>query len=97
MQLQFEFSAEVWVYNAAGGWHFVSLPQELTNEIRTYGKDLERGWGRLPVTALVNTTEWKTSLWYDTRRQTYLLAFNAAVRRKEAIKSGQIVAVKIRI
>ena len=41
--VKYEFSAEPWQYGAPGGWHFVSLPKELSAEIRANFKHEEEG------------------------------------------------------
>jgi len=36
MKITYEFTAAVWKHSAAGGWHFLSLPNELSQEIREH-------------------------------------------------------------
>jgi hypothetical protein len=36
--IAFQFEAAMWKYSGNAGWYFVSLPQELTLEIRTHLK-----------------------------------------------------------
>ena len=67
------------------GWTFVSLPKELSVEIRGNFKGLEEGWGRMKVIARTGSSEWKTSIWFDTKQDTYLLPLKADIRRKEGI------------
>ena len=72
-QICYPFSAKVWQYQGKGGWHFVSLPEELSIEIRNFAKSQEAGWGRLSVKARLNEFEWETAIWFDTKLNTYLL------------------------
>ena len=69
----------------ACGWVFVSLPQELSAEIRESFKHLEEGWGRMKVTAQLGGSEWQTSVWFDTKQNAYLLPLKAKVRRQENV------------
>ncbi len=80
------FRARVWRYKGPpGGWHFVTLPKSLSKKIRkNYGQS-EEGWGRLKTIARIGDTEWKTSIWYDTKAQSYLLPLKASVRKSEKI------------
>lgn len=92
--IKFQFAAIPWKYEGSNGWYFVSLPQELAIEIRGVVKSEEQGWGRLKATAKIGSSEWKTSIWFDTKRKTYLLPLKAEVRKAENLivdKSVEII------
>ena len=95
MKIQFSFSSAVWQYKGEGGWYFVSLPSELSTEIRVALKSEEQGWGRLKVTARIGNHEWETAIWFDTKANTYLLPLKSDVRRKEKIEAKQLVDVTV--
>ena len=97
MQIQYKFSAPVWKYSGQAGWHFVSLPRELSKEIRETFKEEEEGWGRLKATARIGHTEWQTAIWYDTKAATYLLPLKGDVRKKEKINTNDVVEVMVLI
>ena len=42
-------------------------------------------------------TRWKTAIFLDTKRGTYLLPIKAEVRRREQIQAGMVVEVSILI
>jgi len=69
--MKYEFSAKVCYYSSSemGGWIFALLPKELAMEIRHNFKFLEEGWGRMKVTAKIGNSEWKTSIWFDTKKE----------------------------
>jgi hypothetical protein len=96
-KIQYTFTAELWQRAAAGGWHFFSLPQAMAAEIREQLQWQEEGWGRLKASARLGTSQWETAIWFDTRRQTYLLPVRAAVRRREKIGAGDAASVSIRV
>ncbi len=79
------FTAKIWQYNGPNGWYFVSLPQDLSKEIREACKDEEQGWGRLPAKAEIGQTTWETAIWFDTKQNTYLLPLKADVRKKQKL------------
>lgn len=54
--LKVAFMAKLWRYPGKGGWHFVTLPDK-------YSPPVTHGWGRTPVVAVVDSHEWKTSVW----------------------------------
>ncbi|MCU0327994.1 MAG: DUF1905 domain-containing protein [Chitinophagales bacterium] len=91
----YEFSAEVFIHTATGGWFLVKLPREDALSIRSICKQDEQGWGRLKVTAYIKSTSWKTSIWFDTKSQTYLLPIKAGIRKIESIEVNQIIDLKI--
>ncbi|MBC6993352.1 DUF1905 domain-containing protein [Lewinella lacunae] len=94
--IKYDFHAKPWQYPGPGSWTFVSVPEDLAEEIRNTQKSEEEGWGRLKATAKIGATEWKTAIWFDTKRNTYLLPLKADVRRKEAIElAKEQVAVSI--
>ena len=93
--IQFTFTAELWRYNGPGGWHFVSLPMAIAQEIRVNLQSEEEGWGRLKAIAKIGKTEWKTAIWFDTKLKTYLLPLNAQVRKQENLVSGKSTTINI--
>jgi len=84
--LQWQFTASVWKYNSTKAWYFISLPIEISKEIRENLKWQEEGWGRLKANAKIGNSEWKTSIWFDTKQNTYLLPVKSEIRVKESIK-----------
>ncbi len=91
--IKYHFIATPWRYEGPNGWYFVSLPQELSKEIREILKSEEEGWGRLRATANIGRSEWKTAIWFDTKLRTYLLPLKAEIRKKESLTSDQEVEV----
>ena len=94
-QIKYEFTAAPWQYKAPGGWYFISVPEDVSKEIRENLKWQEEGWGRLKITAEIGSSNWKTSIWFDTKRGTYLLPLKADVRKKEKIETGKDIEVII--
>lgn len=96
-QIPFEFSASCWKYKGKASWYFITIPTDLSREIRQlFGKE-EQGWGRLAVEAQIGKTTWSSAIWFDTKKQEYLLPLKAEIRRKENIHEGNLLEVKIRI
>lgn len=88
-KIKYEFSAKIWQHTGQGGWYFVSLPKELSKEIRKLLKSQEEGWGRLKATAKIGNSEWETAIWFDTKASTYLLPLKAEIRKKEKLEVGK--------
>ncbi len=92
-KIKYEFSAKIWQHSAPGGWYFVTLPVELSNEIRENLKWQEEGWGRLKASAKIRNSEWNAAIWFDTKHHTYLLPIKAEIRRKEKIELNPAVGL----
>ena len=84
-KIKYEFATKIWHYSGPRGWHFVSLPYELSKEIRDNLKSEEEGWGRLKATAIIGNSSWETAIWFDTKMKTYLLPLKAEIRKKEKL------------
>jgi Domain of unknown function (DUF1905). len=96
--IKYEFSAKVWHYSSTGsmgGWWIVCLPQEMSHGRRESLKFLEEGWGRMKVTAKIGRIQWATSIWFDTKLDSYLLPVKAEIRKKEKLEIGSEVDVII--
>ena len=94
-KIKYEFSAKTWQYSSPSGWHFVSLPIEISTEIRENLKWQEEGWGRLKATAKIGQSEWDTAIWFDSKQKTYLLPLKAEIRKKENLKTGDTKHIEI--
>jgi len=92
-KIQYRFSAEVWQHTGTGGWHFISLPKAMSQEIRNLLGQEEEGWGRLKANASVGNSSWETAIWFDTKKSTYLLPLKADIRKKEKISTGTTIDV----
>lgn len=95
--LTFHFEAQVWRYVGSSSWHFVSLPESLSEEIKVLYTAQKRGWGSLPVEVRVGSTTWNTSIFPDGKRNCYLLPLKASVREKETLKEGMDISVEMHI
>lgn len=89
--IQYRFTGKPWQYASPGGWHFLSLPNDMAKEIRNILQPQEEGWGRLKATARIGNSEWQTAIWFDTKLNTYLLPLKAEIRKKENITVAQDV------
>lgn len=93
--VKYSFTATIWRSNPPGGWFFISLSSDHSNEIRQGFGSEEEGWGRLKAIARIGNSEWKTAIWYDTKRACYLLPVKADVRAKEALSEGHECTVTV--
>jgi len=94
-KLKYTFSEKIWQHSAPGGWYFISLPEKMAKEIRAALQSEEEGWGRLKATAVIGSSQWKTAIWFDTKKNTYLLPLKAEIRKKENLTAGKPVEVTL--
>ncbi|NOT16267.1 MAG: DUF1905 domain-containing protein [Methylotenera sp.] len=102
IDLSFTFLGECWLWQAENqvSWHFVTLPQDKSEEIKFFSENLRgkrRGWGAVRVRVTVGTTSWETSMFPYTKTKAYILPIKAEVRKKEHIFAGNMVQVKLAI
>lgn len=79
-----------------GGWHFATLPAALAKKIRA-GMPPRRGFGSVRVHARIGKTDWKTSIFPDTKSKSYLLPIKANVRKAEKIQGGRTVQIELKL
>jgi hypothetical protein len=96
-KIRYDFSAQVWKSPGMGGWVFVSLPKELAHEIRQNLAWQEEGWGRMQAKAEIKSLAWETAIWFDKKKDTYLLPLKVEIRKKAQVKLGDIISLSITI
>jgi hypothetical protein len=90
------FRAELWEWDAKGGWFFVTLPDELADDIRARTDDgLRRGFGSVRVEATIGGSTWRTSVFPDTASGSFVLPVKKPVRTAEGIAPGDAVDVSL--
>lgn len=94
---KFRVKGKVWEYPRMGAWHFLSVPEKQTKQIKETFGAMKRGFGSLRAIVTVGGTKWKTSIFPDNERGVYLLPLKAEVRRKEKINKGDNVEFGIEI
>ena len=95
--MRYEFSAELWLWDGKGAWHFVTLPQDISAEIKeVFGKN-QPGFGSVRVNVKVKDYSWKTSIFPDNKSKSYLLPIKAEVRKKTGIRAGDQVDISLDI
>lgn len=86
--LKIPFRAVVWLYEGVGGWHFVTLGKHVSQKIKSFVDGDTSAWGSIKVTVIVKDYEWKTSLFPDRKRASYLLPIKKGARKALTITEG---------
>jgi hypothetical protein len=93
---RYSFSAEVWVHQG-GAWHFVALPELVSDDIEAQFGDSAAGFGSIKVEVTIGTSTWRTSVFPDSKRETYVLPLKAPVRKKEGLAEGSLADITLRV
>jgi hypothetical protein len=87
-------TAQLWLWSGENGsWHFVTVPEELSGEIRAHCLAEMRGFKSARVEATINDVTWRTSV-FPMKSGGYILPVKAEVRRKAGIGTGDEVTVE---
>ena len=60
--LQFEFTGAMWPWRGPAPYHFITVPDDVSTEVRSLSPLVSYGWGVIPVSVRIGDTEWGTSL-----------------------------------
>lgn len=87
----------LWLWSGDNGsWHFVTVPEVQSDEIRAHCFAVMRGFKSSRVEATVNGVAWRTSV-FPTKSGGYILPVKAEVRRKAGIAAGDEVTVELEL
>ena len=90
-------TAPLWLWSGENGsWHFITVPEELSDEIRAHCLAEMRGFKSARVEVTINHVTWRTSV-FPMKSGGYFLPVKAVVRRKAGIAAGDEVTVSIEL
>ncbi|OIQ04288.1 MAG: hypothetical protein AUK36_00100 [Zetaproteobacteria bacterium CG2_30_59_37] len=95
--LRYRITATVWKYQGKAAWFFITLPQQISDEIRFFTADRKSAWGSVRVEACLGDTRWSTSLFRDAKLDAYVLPIKAGVRKQEDIQEGSSACCELTI
>jgi Domain of unknown function (DUF1905) len=88
------FNGELWEWDGAAAWHFISLPGEVADHIRELFGGRAGGFGSVRVEVTIGSSRWRTSVFPDKSRDTYLLPVKKQIRMSEQLEAGSTAAVE---
>jgi len=98
IDLDFSFTGEIWLWQAEkAAWHMITLPVEISEDIKAFTKHLARGFKSVKVEARIGETSWKTSIFPSNELGAYILPIKKSVRTAEDIGVASSVKVELRI
>jgi len=97
MPARYEFSAPVWQWQARhDAWFFVSVPEDMSDEIEARSEGLRAGFNSVPVQVTIGRTIWRTSI-FPGGDGRYSLPLKKSVRAAEGIGRDSVVDVTIEL
>lgn len=97
MTASYSFSAELWLYPGEAGWHFLTVPADVADDVHEQSAGASKAFGSVRVTAEIAGHSWQTSLFADQKAGSYLLPVKKAIRDKARIGEGDEVFVHLSI
>jgi hypothetical protein len=95
--MEYTFSAELWHYDGEAPWGFVTLPAELSEDIRAKHGPSATSVGSIKVMVTIGATRWATSLFPVSSHRRYVLPTQSSVRTAERLEAGSHVEVGLEL
>ena len=83
----------MWHWRGPSPFHFITVPAEISADIKDMSRDLTYGWGMIPVTARIGATTFTTSLFE--KDGGYILPIKNFVRAAEQLSVNASVDVQM--
>jgi hypothetical protein len=95
--MQVRFDAPLWLHSASGTWHFVTVPFAVADEIEAVVGRSTRGFGSVRVRVTIGSSTWDTSVFPDSKAQSYVLPIKKAVRTAQGLEVGTVTFVEMTV
>jgi hypothetical protein len=89
-------TSPLWIWKGEGGgsWHFITVPEDQSDEIRAHGLLSRGGFGSVKVEAAIGEVRWRTSV-FPQKSGGYLLPVKKEARCSAGIAAGDEVTVEL--
>lgn len=95
--LEFTFDAGLWAYGGEMPWVFVTVPPDVSAEIRAVPRPPRPGFGSVKVGVRLGGSSWSTSIFPDSTSGCYVLPVKKVVRTAEGVDDGDAVTVELTV
>ena len=87
----------LWLWSGEGAsWHFITIPEDLSGQIRAQSLAVRGGFGSVRVEATINGVRWRTSV-FPQKSGGYILPVKKEVRRRANIAAGDDVVLRLEL
>lgn len=92
------FTATVWrAQTAAAAWQFVTVPDDISDEIAEVVENKVKGFGSVRVDVTCGSTTWQTSLFPSKEHSAYILPMKKAVLTAENLTVGDTAEITLTV
>jgi len=92
---EYQFSGAIWHWRGPAPYHFLTVPEAQSGELKEIVHLVTYGWGMIPVQAHIGGTSFKTSLFH--KDGLYVLPVKDSVRKAEGLEEGDHVSARIEV
>ena len=85
---RYDFTASLWLWKDDSSWWFVTVPDDVSDDIEEQHGASAGGFGSIKVEVTVGGTTWRTSLFPSSEQRAYVLPMKKAVRTAEGLVDG---------
>jgi hypothetical protein len=96
MELVVRFSGNLWEYQGEAPWHFITLPEEDSDDILERVPE-RRAFGSVRVSVAIGGSRWQTSLFPDKAAGSFVLPVKREIREREGLSPGDTTDVELRL
>lgn len=93
--MKFKFSSELWIYGGAASWYFITLPKDISDDIKVLTCDHRNGFGSVKVNVSIANTAWNTSIFPDSKSGCFILPVKKDIRIACNLKEGDSADVSV--
>ena len=94
--MEWDFDAEVWLWKADASWHFLTLPEDVADEIEDMAVN-RGGFGSVRVEVTIGSSTWRTSIFPSKEAESFVLPLKKAVRAAEGLEEGASCSVHLAV
>ncbi|MET9271054.1 DUF1905 domain-containing protein [Kribbella sp. NPDC003557] len=90
----YQFTVPLWQYPGEGSWYFVTVPEEISDDIAALTAGRRKGFGSVRVTVTVGASTWQTSV-FPSKTGAYVLPVKKPIRTAENLTEGTPVETQL--
>ena len=93
--MEWTFAGEVWEWRGPSPFYFISIPQDISAEIKTLAAHASYGWGAIPVNLRIADQDWSTSIFPKDGH--YIVPMKNAIRTAQQLEVGSRVKLRLQL
>ena len=92
------FHAVIWEHapEEPGSWHFLTLPDEVADDV-AFEAGPRGGFGSVRVEVSIGSSTWRTSLFPDSKSDSFVLPVKKPVRKSNGLRAGDTCEVRLQV